>query len=437
MREGRNVFTAFRGLPAWIPRWAEQLLYAGTRGYAPTDRRGLVVANATGYLASISSLVYAATYYAHDPVNLRPMVLGNILSALCTAITPLFHRLGRAAAAVWISAVIFTSIFWFITFLGRDSGIQLNYIGAAAVALAVLGTERLLLAAILALIALGCHLATWYLFPPSAAINIEERWFLDQLYANSAVSIMAIVFLVVFYGLRLARVAEARTDALLHNMMPASIVQQLKDDPGQTIAESFEEATVLFADLKGFTSLSRALGPAGIVRLLDELFSLIDRAALDAGMEKIKTIGDAYMAVAGVPQPRPGHADAALRLARAMHDATAKVGQRHGFDLRLRVGIATGPVMAGVIGQAKFSYDVWGNTVNLAARLEADCEPGRILISEATRNALQGSPAAAAPRKINLKGIGPVTAFLLDGEESQTMPEKSLAPRSRSTSSDV
>ncbi|MGE0212552.1 MAG: adenylate/guanylate cyclase domain-containing protein [Parvibaculaceae bacterium] len=436
MREGRNVFTAVRGLPVRLPRWIERLLRAGTQGYPPADRRGLIVANVTGYLASISSLIYAATYYAHDPINLRPLVLGNLLSAVCTALTPIFHRFGRAAAAVWISAVVFSTIFYFIAFLGRDSGIQLNYIGAAAMALAVLGTERIALAGFLALAALGCHLAAWYMFPPAAAINVEEGWFLDQLYANSAVSIMAIVFLVVFYGLRLARIAEAQTDALLHNMMPASIVQRLKDDPGQTIAESFDEATVLFADLKDFTDLSRALGPARIVGLLDELFSIIDQAALVSGMEKIKTIGDAYMAVAGVPHPRPDHADAAVRLASAMLEAVDEVARRQHLVLALRIGIATGPVMAGVIGQAKFSYDVWGDTVNLAARLEAFCAPGRVLVSAATVGALQKRRSLSPPQTIELKGIGIVTAFLLD-EEPQTMPEKSFAPLSRSTSSDV
>ena len=117
---------------------------------------------------------------------------------------------------------------------------------------------------------------------------------------------MAIIFLIVFYGFRLAYLAEQRMDALLHKMMPAEIVQRLKEKPGETIANSYDEATILFADLKGFTPLSAVLGPARIVRLLDELFTAFDREAVAIGMIQIKTIGDAYMAVAGLPVPRHG-----------------------------------------------------------------------------------------------------------------------------------
>ncbi len=414
-REGRGVFTAVRALPIRMPRMALRLLRAGTEGYPPAERRGLIVANATGYLASVSSLIYAATYAAHDVVNLSPVVAGNIVSAVCTAATPLFHRFGRAAAALWLAGVIFTTIFYFIAYLGRDSGIQLNYIGAAAVAIAVLGAERLLIAGAIAIAALAGHLAAWYLFPAERAIVREETWFLDQIYGNSAVSIMAIIFLVVFYGFRLARIAEEQTDTLLHNMMPAEIVLRLKEDPGQTIADSYEEATVLFADLKGFTGLSATLGPSATVKLLDELFSLIDQATLAEGMEKIKTIGDAYMVVAGVPRPRPDHAHAAVRLAFAMMKAAEEISRRRGLDLRMRIGIASGPVTAGVIGQAKFSYDVWGDTVNLAARLETYGEPGRIHVSAATRAALGSARAFSRPMTVDLKGIGPVeTSFLVN-----------------------
>ncbi|MGE3831667.1 MAG: adenylate/guanylate cyclase domain-containing protein [Parvibaculaceae bacterium] len=415
MEKQRSILSARRAIPIRIPHALERLLRAGTAGYAPGERPGLIVANVTGYLASLSSLVYAGIYAAHDAVNLAPVVGGNIVSAALTALTPLLHRFGRAAAAFWLAAVIFSTIFSFIAFLGRDAGIQLNYIGAAAGALAILGTQRLIAAALIALAALFCHLAAWYLYPPQAAINIEEPSFLNQLYANSAISVMAIVFLIVFYAFRLVRIAEARTDALLHNMMPAKIVARLKERPGETIAESYEAASVLFADLKGFTSLSQKLGPERIVALLDELFTAIDREALTLGMEKIKTIGDSYMAVAGVPDARADHAEAAVKLAEAMLTAAAEVGRRNGLTLNMRIGIASGPVMAGVIGQAKFTYDVWGDTVNLASRLEAYGIPGRIHVSAATHQALEGQRRFTPPRMIELRGIGEVeTAFVSD-----------------------
>jgi len=391
-----------------------RILRAGTASYNRSDRQGLIVANVTGYLASFSSLVYALIYSLHDPVNLRPVVLGNIVSALCTAATPFFHRFGASAAALWLATVIFSTIFYFIAFLGRDSGIQLNYIGAAAGALAILGLARLRLAIASTLLALFCHLAAWYLFPPHAAINVEEDWFLDQLYANSAVSVMAIVFLIVFYAFRLARLAEAQTEALLRNMMPGMIVDRLRDDPATTIAENFDEASVVFADLVGFTQLAHRLGPARTVALLDDLFSRIDRAALELGLEKIKTIGDAYMAVAGVPAPCSDHALRALKLGEAMLDIIGEVSREHGLSLAMRIGIATGPVTAGVIGRAKISYDVWGDTVNLAARLESHGAPGRIHVSLATLAALGAGHGYGQPRAIELKGIGLVETVLIE-----------------------
>ncbi len=414
MRE--SAFATLRAIPIRLPDFLEALLSAGTAGYPPSRRRGLIIANVTGYLAAISSLTYAATYAAHDFAGLQPLVIGNILSAICTAAVPLLHRFGLSAAALWLTAVLFSTMLYFIAFLGRDSGIQLNYIGAAAVTLAVLGVERLPLAIVIAVIALLCHLAGWFLFPPERALVIEDDWFLDQLYANSAMSIMAIIFLIVFYGFRLAYLAEQRMDALLHKMMPGAIVQRLKENPQETIADSYDAATILFADLKGFTPLSTELGPARIVRLLDELFTAFDREAIALGMIQIKTIGDAYMAVAGLPAPRPDHAEAAIRLACALVRTAKRVGRRHGLDLGIRIGIASGPVMAGVIGQAKVTYDVWGDTVNLAARLEAYGEPDRIHVSAGTRAALAATHAFTPPVIVDLKGIGEVECSFLEFE---------------------
>jgi adenylate cyclase len=417
MPERESAFSTLRAIPIRLPDFLETMLLAGTDGYPPRRRRGLIIANVTGYLAAVSSLIYAATYAAHDFAGLHPLVIGNVLSAVCTASVPLLHRFGLSAAALWLSAVLFATMLYFIAYLGRDSGIQLNYIGASAVTLAVLGVERLALAVAIAVVALLCHLAGWFLFPPDKALVLEDGWFLDRLYVNSAVSIMAIIFLIVFYGFRLAFLAEQRLDALLHKMMPAEIVQRLKERPGETIADLYDAATILFADLKGFIPLSAELGPQRIVGLLDELFTAFDREAIAVGMIQIKTIGDAYMAVAGLPVPRPDHAEAAIRLGCALLEAARRVGRRHGLDLRIRIGVATGPVLAGVIGRAKVTYDVWGDTVNLAARLEAHGEPGRIHLSAMTRTALGPGHAFTAPTVIEVKGLGAVeSCFLVSSE---------------------
>lgn len=419
MHNGRGALGARRALPVRLPAIALRLIRAGTQGYDTETRRGLIAANVTGYLASISSLTYALNYGLHDFSMLWPLVVGNVVSALCTGLVPLFHRIGPSAAAIWLATVLFTTMFYFIAYLGRESGIQLNYIGAAPVAVAILGMRRIWLAGAITVAALACHVAAWFLFPRSNATVEADPWFLDQIYGLTALSLMIIIFLVVFYAFRLASLAQAQTDALLYNIMPSEIAERLKEEPGQTIAERYEEATVLFADLKGFTPLAAELGPARIVSLLDELFSAFDAAASAVGIEKIKTIGDSYMAVAGLPRPRPDHAEAAVRLGFALLAAVGEVGRRNGLDLSLRIGIASGPVMAGVIGRTKFSYDAWGETVNLASRLQAAGRPGAIHVSEATRKCLAGRYRLSSPHTLDLKGIGPVESWFVEAADDR------------------
>ena len=171
---------------------------------------------------------------------------------------------------------------------------------------------------------------------------------------------------------------------------------------------------MLFADLSGFTEYSGQVDARQLVGLLDEIFSTFDRLAAALGVEKIKTIGDAYMAVAGVPVPREDHADAVALMALGMLDAFRDLVRARGVALELRIGIHSGPVVAGVIGRHKFSYDLWGDTVNTASRMESHGEPSRIHVSPATR-ALLGDRFRCADRgEISVKGKGPMhTAFLL------------------------
>ena len=204
-----------------------------------------------------------------------------------------------------------------------------------------------------------------------------------------------------------------KSERLLLNILPETIAARLKDGEA-TIAESFPTVTVLFADLCGFTEFSQHAEPRQLVAMLDEIFSAFDHLAHAYGVEKIKTIGDAYMAVAGLPVPRADHAAAVADMALGMLDAFRRVMNTRSLALEVRIGIHSGPVVAGVIGRHKFTYDLWGDTVNSASRMESHGEPSRIHVSQATRDLLGKAYRFADRGEITIKGKGPMpTSFLL------------------------
>jgi class 3 adenylate cyclase len=229
--------------------------------------------------------------------------------------------------------------------------------------------------------------------------------------------------------------AERRTsESLLLNVLPRRIADRLKGEPGVVIADGFESATVLFCDIVGFTQLSARLAPDEIVRRLDTVFTQFDTIAEELGLEKIKTIGDAYMVAGGVPSRRDDHAEAICDMALRMRDCIATLDL--GEPLQVRIGVHTGPVVAGVIGKRKFIYDVWGDTVNTASRMESHGIPGSIQVSEetfaATKHAFEHQPRGV----IHVKGKGDMpTYFLLDRRPVSAGRVASLpkAPASKKT----
>lgn len=202
-----------------------------------------------------------------------------------------------------------------------------------------------------------------------------------------------------------------RANALLHAVLPALIVERL--NTGETmIADRFESATIVFADIVNFSPMAARTLPTVLLKRLGDLFSRFDELADAHGVEKIKTIGDAYMAAVGIPEPRPDHASSAVNFARAI---MAEAGSSEGPDvaLQLRVGIHSGAVVAGLIGRKRFIYDVWGHTVNVASRLEASSVPGKIHISHTTLEALGDTAEVDARGNIDLKGIGEFATYFI------------------------
>jgi class 3 adenylate cyclase len=209
-------------------------------------------------------------------------------------------------------------------------------------------------------------------------------------------------------------VERQRSERLLLNVLPASIAARLKQSQG-VIADGFPDVTVLFADIVDFTPLSERIAPEAVVQLLDELFSVFDQLAQRHGLEKIKTIGDAYMVVGGLPDRRPDHAQAVAELALAMRDEVARHAGPGGRPLQVRIGIDTGPVVAGVIGRSRFSYDLWGDTVNTASRMESHGVAGCIQVTERTYQRLQNSYHFQRRGPIQVRGKTAMVTYLLLG----------------------
>jgi len=214
----------------------------------------------------------------------------------------------------------------------------------------------------------------------------------------------------------LLNIEQLKTEKLMLNILPKPIADRLKRGE-KNIAGSYSEVTILFSDLVGFTKLSTTTTAAELVRLLNDLFSRFDRRAEDLGLEKIKTIGDAYMAVGGLPIPRSDHAHICAEMALGMFEDLKAFNQQHSMELNMRIGLNSGPVVAGVIGYTKFSYDLWGNTVNTASRMESTSQIGRIQVSPIVRDAILDQYELEERELIECKGLGPILTSFLNGKK--------------------
>ena len=219
-------------------------------------------------------------------------------------------------------------------------------------------------------------------------------------------------YLLLQYALRDRDAALARSEGLLLNVLPRSIAERLKREPG-VIAERYDDVTVLFADVVDFTRFAERTPPEEVVGVLDDVFSRFDRLTAERGLEKIKTIGDAYMVAGGLPDPCLDHAERVADLALAMLAELEGLRAGPGSEVKVRIGIHTGPVVAGVIGRQKFSYDLWGDTVNTASRMESHGLPGRIQVTEATYRRLRGRYRFEDRGEIEVKGKSRLRAYLL------------------------
>jgi adenylate cyclase len=228
-------------------------------------------------------------------------------------------------------------------------------------------------------------------------------------------AVSLVVYLLLGQFVRQLHLERLKSESLLLNVLPARVAARLRQNPGQVIAERLDQASVLFADVVGFTPISARLQPEEVVRALDAIFTAFDALADEHGVEKIKTIGDSYMAAAGVPTPRADHAQAIAELALDIQAYCRSHPSVAGSPLQFRVGINSGPLVAGVIGRRKFIYDLWGDTVNTASRMEAHGEPGAIQLTESAYVLLRDDYVCQPHGLVEVKGKGPMQTWYLTG----------------------
>jgi adenylate cyclase len=411
---GRTSGSADEGVSAdgrRLPGLVARVAAAGALpGDSEDDRLRKGVLALLPALVAPLSVVWVSTYLAVG----RPLSAALPLAYMMVSVIGLIvlfrskrYRVFRVSQLVMILVLPFL-LQWSLGGFVASSGVMLWALTAPLGALLFYGTRQAVpwLLAYLALTGVTGLLDGRLAENPAPIPDpVVVAFFVLNIAAVSGVS-----FFLLLYFVRERERAQARSERLLLNVLPKPIADRLKTSEA-IIADGFEEATVLFADIVDFTPLSDHMRPDEVVRLLDEVFSAFDRLAEKHGLEKIKTIGDAYMVAGGLPAPRSDHTEAVANMALDMQEVTAHLDH----DLSVRIGMDTGPVVAGVIGRRKFIYDLWGDTVNTASRMESHGLPGRIQVTERVYERLRDRFDFEARGPQEVKGKGTMRPFFLLG----------------------
>jgi adenylate cyclase len=385
-------------------------------GSDPADDPDLVVRKRTAVATLLALCVAGVPYMLIGWLEDRPLVLlfavlQNGAQLLNLAI---FSRTRRLAPMVWIIIGLgLATIFSGVLTLGGLAFSAGNVVWAilAPLGAVLLINGRAALPAYFGVVAIVVGGALLDPFIPRDQALPHGAAVLAMVVNLLGPAAVALGLVLYIDGQRLA--ARRESDALLRNVLPEPIADRLKAGE-RVIADHYDQASVLFADVVDFTPFAEAHSPQEIVAVLNDLFTDFDRLAERFGLEKIKTIGDAYMVVAGVPEPRDDHAAVLVEMAMGMHAQVAAIDPVDGRRLQIRTGIASGPVVAGVIGERKFSYDLWGDTVNTAARMESSGVPGCIQVTDGTCRLLAGRYPFERREGVEIKGKGIMSTWILD-----------------------
>ena len=364
---------------------------------------------ATSFMVVPAAVLWGAIYLAFDEPAAATIPWGYAgLSAASIAVFGLTKRLGTfRSSQLFLILLLPFALMWALGGFINGSAVILWSLLAPLGALLFAGRR----AAVPWLVGFFILLSvSAFMEPLTTDDNNLPRWAVIAFFALNVTAVSAIVFGLFQYFLNILEQEQDKSQRLLLNVLPAEVASILREG-GRTIAEYHEEASVLFADIVGSTELAVRLSPEGLVELLNEVFSQFDTLVERYGLEKIRTIGDNYMVASGVPQARSDHAEALARLALDMNSYIVADHDTGSTPLQFRIGIGSGPLVAGVIGQTKFHYDIWGDT---ASRMESHGVPGKIQITQATYLLIKGQFVCAPRGPIEVKGKGKMDTWFLE-----------------------
>jgi adenylate cyclase len=404
-----------------LPAWVDRLLSIGivsTDPYVVRRQRFVNVA----VLATIGSTIsHIIMHSLHDFYGLLPINIYNAFMVVVPPLIPQLHRYGENVGAIVLATLLLFGHSLVVCLLGLASDLQVYFTFFPNIFLLLVGVQRWRLFIVFLLLFLAALLLLLNYAPNEGLLIPQDEKFRDALSTQAMINTLSINAAIFFYALTAQDRAEvevqtehARSEALIETLMPSAIAARLKSGE-ERIADHIEMLSVMFADLAGFTEAAHDLAPEQVVEFLDGLVRMCDSLSERYGVDKIKTIGDSYMAAAGFNGLQAEGAHAIGRLALAMMEEIARQPPLGGRKLRARIGIHCGPATAGVIGDTRFSYDVWGDAVNTASRMESYGEPGRIQVSEAFRNLAADQFVFEERGATDIKGIGATRTFFLIG----------------------
>lgn len=406
-----------------------------------SEERRVRTVNVVTIASMLVSTAFACFYLVIGYEPLVPIVITNLVLNFSYAAVIRLNSRGRTKEAIWILLVTG----WFNTIvpaaiLGVDTGVYLYLMLVPMLGVLLTGRGDKLMMFVMIFFGVLFFAIVPLVFTRTPGV-VRDSWVEHSLFVFSTAGVGAFGSLFALYYRWLVdraetRLAEAKaiSDSLLLNILPESVAERLKlgESP---IADRVDDVTVLFADLVGSTPVAERVSADALVIFLDRLFSEFDDLADLHGLEKITTIGDGYLAVAGLPEPRADHMEAAASLALAMMKVLGQVRVPGGFDMAMRIGLASGSVVAGVIGRRKFRYDVWGDTVNTASRMESHSLPGEIHVTSELRDALLCQFDFRSRGRIAIRGKGEMETYFLvgraghsPGDDSTDMDLPALLP---------